>query len=114
MISLKIVFHSSNPLPTGNFDRFIYSACNFTCICTYIVAVKTLKVAEKRKFKSGGKKSEMAEKNYRTGRRPVSKHGHYVSECEAMEGIRLINHRHSAGYVSNKETENFITSQDRG
>ena len=78
MITLKIVFHSSNPLPTGNFDQFLYSACNFTCICTQIVAVKTLKVAEKRKFKSGGKKSEMAEKNSRTGRRPISKHGHYA------------------------------------
>ena len=41
------------------------------------MAVKALNVAEKRTFKSGGKKSEMAEKNSRTGRRPISKHGHY-------------------------------------
>ena len=43
------------------------------------MAVKTLNVAEKRTFKSGGKKSEMAEKNSRTGRRPISKHGHYAT-----------------------------------
>ena len=41
------------------------------------MAVKTLNVAEKRTFKSGGKKSEMAEKNSRIGRRLISKHGHY-------------------------------------
>ena len=62
------------------------------------MAVKTLNVAEKRTFKSGGKKSEMAEKNSRIGRRLISKHGHYGPNLDTHTHRQQLDHKE--GYLS--------------